>query len=95
MSDEVIVRGGMPGKIRIEIRGQFIEVDHSLSGYSALQEVCPWLAEVLGQPVALVGPEPAPAPEPVAEVVVPEVVVPPPAKLPSLRPSRAPKGDAA
>lgn len=98
MSAEVIVRGGLPGKIRIEVGEQFIEVDSHLSAYSALQEVCPWLADVLGLPVALIAKEAEPVAETLAPVVadVPPPPPPEPAKMPSLRPTKTlpPKGAA-
>lgn len=79
---KVIVRGGSPGKIRCEVEGtdSFVEVDAGLGLYSGLHELQPWL-----QALADSVPE---TPAAVAEML-------PPAKTPSLRPSKAPpKGDA-
>ena len=65
MSD-VIVRGGRPGKVVLEINGQMLEVDSSLSIYEGLHALKEGIA------AAVAGPAPAPPVSSYAPVAEPD-----------------------
>jgi len=68
----VIVRGGRPGKVVLEINGQMLEVDSSLSIYEGLHALKEGIASALAPAVVPdVAPVTEPDPFPV-EVVEPE-----------------------
>lgn len=71
---KVVVRGGMPGKVRVELEGTdlAVEVDSGLSLYTGLHELQPWLQSLAdAAPVPVVVPEVVPNPAPVEPVAVP------------------------
>lgn len=72
----VIVRGGRPGKVVLEINGQMLEVDSSLSIYEGLHALKEGIAAAVAGPAP--SPDIAPVTEPdpfPVEVVEPEVKV--------------------